>query len=114
MAWCPSSGRARGRARSITIRYCHRLAQTRCKECAMNDVETTGLVLSSSGEAEQLVRAHGARFVVTDMVGDIKPLGARELGFFVEDTRYLSHYAFHIEGLELVHLSSETRHDAFN
>jgi glycogen debranching enzyme len=72
------------------------------------------LDLPTSGDAEPLVRAHGAMFLVTDRRGDITPAGARELGFFQSDTRYLSHYAFSIAEGQLVRLSAETGDDATN
>jgi glycogen debranching enzyme len=71
-------------------------------------------VLTSAGEADTLVRARGTRFVVTTRLGDIAPAGARELGFFVDDTRYLSHYALSLTGASLVHLSSDPFGAAYN
>jgi glycogen debranching enzyme len=73
-----------------------------------------GVSLPSAGDLEQLVRAHGTTFLVTNRHGDIAPAGARELGFFAHDTRHLSHLALSIEGAELVHLSSSSRGDAYN
>jgi glycogen debranching enzyme len=72
------------------------------------------LVLSTCHDAEQLVCARGTLFLVTDRHGDIAPRGARELGLFYQDTRHLSHLALTLENAELVHLSAETTHDAFN
>lgn len=74
----------------------------------------TPLELCSAGDVETLVRAHGTRFVVTNRFGDIAPRGARELGLFSDDTRYLSHYELSIEGGTLIHLSSSTFDAALN
>jgi glycogen debranching enzyme len=72
------------------------------------------LALPTAGDVEQLVRAHGTTFLVTNRRGDIAPAGARELGFFSQDTRHLSHLELTISGAELVHLSSSSRGDAYN
>jgi glycogen debranching enzyme len=74
----------------------------------------TELVLSTCHDAEQLVSARGTLFLVTDRHGDIAPRGARELGLFYQDTRHLSHLALTLAHAELVHLSAQTSHDAFN
>lgn len=84
-----------------------------------NDSSLTGrpanaLVLSSSEESEPLVCAHGSLFLVTDRHGDVTPAGARELGLFDNDTRYLSHLKLCIEKLALVYLSGESSNDSFN
>jgi hypothetical protein len=65
-----------------------------------------GLALTSAGDVEQLVRARGTLFLVTNRNGDIDPPGARELGLFYRDTRYLSHYALHVSGADVVRLSA--------
>jgi glycogen debranching enzyme len=72
------------------------------------------LELSTCHDAEQLVCARGTLFLVTDRHGDIVPRGARELGLFYNDTRHLSHLALQMENAELVHLSADSTHDAFN
>ena len=72
------------------------------------------LVLSTCHDAEQLVCAGGSLFLVTDRHGDIVPRGARELGLFFRDTRHLSFLSLQMENAELVHLSAETSHDAYN
>jgi glycogen debranching enzyme len=51
---------------------------------------------------------------VTERHGDVTPRGARELGLFYRDTRHLSHLELRIGDVELVHLSADTSHDAFN
>jgi glycogen debranching enzyme len=76
--------------------------------------EGSALELSSAGDVETLVRANGTRFVVTNRVGDITPRGARELGLFADDTRYLSFYELAIEGESLIHLSSDSFDPAVN
>jgi glycogen debranching enzyme len=72
------------------------------------------LELPTAGDVEQLVRARGAMFLVTDRHGDVRPAGARELGLFDRDTRHLSHYALSIRNGGAVHLSAEPVGDAFN
>ena len=72
------------------------------------------LELPTAGDIEQLVRARGSMFLVTDRHGDIRPSGARELGLFDRDTRYLSHYALTIENGPVVRLSAEPVGDAYN
>src|SRR5882757_57971 len=72
------------------------------------------LSLSSSRDTEQLVCARGSLFIVTDRHGDITPPGARELGLFQNDTRFLSQLELRIADLPLVYLSSEKAHDAFS
>ncbi|HEX5661536.1 MAG TPA: glycogen debranching N-terminal domain-containing protein [Polyangiales bacterium] len=76
--------------------------------------EGTPLELSTAAGVEQLVRAHGTLFLVTNMNGDISPRGARELGLFSRDTRFLSFWTLRVADAELVHLSSDRNHDAFN
>jgi glycogen debranching enzyme len=68
--------------------------------------EGAPLVLTSAEDVATLVRAHGRTFIVTNRVGDVSPAGARELGLFHDDTRYLSHYALSIAGHALTHLST--------
>jgi glycogen debranching enzyme len=75
---------------------------------------TAELVLPSAGDVEQLDRARGTLFLVTDRNGNIAPAGARELGLFYQDTRYLSHYSLDVAGGNVVRLSAETSGDAFN
>ncbi|MBS1151238.1 MAG: hypothetical protein H6Q89_2936, partial [Myxococcaceae bacterium] len=72
------------------------------------------LELTVSEDTEQLVRAHGVLFVVTDRVGDVAPSGARDRGLFFEDTRYLSRYELVVHEADLVHLSNETSHPVYN
>jgi glycogen debranching enzyme len=72
------------------------------------------LSLPQVGDVERLVRARGAMFIVTTRQGDITPAGARELGLFFEDTRFLSHYELEIRKSRAVHLSAETSNPAYN
>lgn len=72
------------------------------------------LALCSARDTEQLVCARGSLFLVTERHGDVAPRGARELGLFHNDTRYLSQLELRIAEVELVYLSAETSHDAFN
>jgi glycogen debranching enzyme len=70
--------------------------------------------LPSAGDVDQLVRAQGTMFLVTDRNGDVAPAGARELGLYRDDTRHLSHYALSISAGQIVRLSAETTHDGYN
>jgi glycogen debranching enzyme len=67
-----------------------------------------------TGEIERLVRARGAMFLVTTRQGDVCPPGARELGLFYQDTRFLSHYELEVRNCRAARLSSETSHPAYN
>ncbi len=72
------------------------------------------LSLPMVGEIERLVRARGAMFLVTTRQGDVTPPGARELGLFYQDTRFLSHYELEVSRCRAVRLSAETSHPAYN
>jgi len=50
----------------------------------------------------------GKTFLATSVAGDIVPPGAPDVGFFYEDTRFLSHLEFKIDGQRSVVLSSST------
>lgn len=63
---------------------------------------------------ERLVRARGSMFLVTTQQGNIAPAGARELGLFLRDTRFLSHYELELSSGSPVRLSADTGHPAFN
>lgn len=80
----------------------------------MDEAVQTPLDLPFVGEVERLVRARGSMFLVTTRYGDIAPSGARELGLFHEDTRYLSHYQIEFPNAHAVHLSAETSHASYN
>ncbi len=70
--------------------------------------------LTSAHPAEVLVRARGAMFIATTERGNIAPPGARELGLFERDVRFLSHYELAIRGGEVAYLSAEASGDTFN
>jgi glycogen debranching enzyme len=72
------------------------------------------LELVSARDVETLVRARGAMFLVTNRDGNVLPRGARELGLFHRDTRFLSYYELRIGGVEVAYLSAETAGDAVN
>jgi glycogen debranching enzyme len=74
----------------------------------VGDPSRGSLVLPTSGEPEPLVLARGNVFCVTNHRGDIAPAGARDLGLFTDDTRYLSHLELFISGGPPVVLSSDT------
>ena len=82
----------------------------------MDQPETPNELLSLPmiGEIERLVRARGAMFLVTTRQGDITPAGARELGLFYQDTRFLSHYELEVRNCRTARLSAETSHPAYN
>jgi len=50
----------------------------------------------------------GKTFLATSVAGDIVPPGASDVGFFHDDTRFLSHLEFKIDGQRSVVLSSST------
>ncbi|MGZ3455054.1 MAG: amylo-alpha-1,6-glucosidase, partial [Polyangiales bacterium] len=72
------------------------------------------LELASAREVETLVRARGGSFLVTNRDGDVAPAGARELGLFDRDTRYLSFYQLRISAGDFAYLSAETSREPFN
>src|ERR1035438_192545 len=72
------------------------------------------LTLPIAGDSERLVRARGAMFLVTTHQGDVTPAGARELGLFYKDTRFLSHYELEVVSCRTVSLGAETSHPAYN
>jgi len=81
---------------------------------SMPNMEGTELTLTSTGGVEQLTRARGTLFLITNRYGDIAPRGAKELGLFCDDTRYLSHYELGVANTTMVYLSAETTDDAYN
>ncbi len=72
------------------------------------------LDLVAARPLEPLVRARGTMFIVTNREGDIAPAGARELGLFFNDTRFLSKYELVVEGGNVAYLSAEVTDDANN
>ena len=53
-------------------------------------------------------------FLVTTRQGDLTPAGARELGLFYQDTRFLSYYELEVRDCRAARLSAETSHPAYN
>jgi glycogen debranching enzyme len=53
-------------------------------------------------------------FLITDRHGNVVPAGARELGLFHRDTRYLSHWHLRVGRGEVVHLSADNSGDVLN
>lgn len=49
---------------------------------------------------------HGNTFMVTDLVGQIQPLG--HFGIFADETRFLSYYACYVDGHAWERLTSTT------
>ncbi|NUO54975.1 MAG: amylo-alpha-1,6-glucosidase [Polyangiaceae bacterium] len=72
------------------------------------------LELVAARPLEPLVRARGTTFIVTNREGNIAPAGARELGIFFNDSRFLSQYELCIEGGNVAYLSAEVTDDASN
>ncbi len=59
-------------------------------------------------KVNNLTLIDGKTFMATNVAGDIVPPGAPDVGFFHEDTRFLSHLEFRIDGQRSVVLSSST------
>ena len=59
-------------------------------------------------KVNNLTLIDGKTFLATSVAGDIVPPGAPDVGFFHEDTRFLSHLEFRIDGQRSVVLSSST------
>ncbi len=72
------------------------------------------LELPTAHDVETLVRAAGSTFLVTSRDGNITPAGARQLGFFQRDTRFLSYYELELQGGDIVHLPGDESADAVN
>jgi glycogen debranching enzyme len=73
------------------------------------------LDLPSAHDVETLVRAAGSTFLVTARDGNIAPAGARQLGFFQRDTRFLSYYVLELaHGGDVVHLPGDESAEAVN
>jgi len=69
---------------------------------------------SHAGEStavEKLTLKRRDYFSVTNRIGDISPAGARDMGFFREDTRFLSHLELTVAGGPPVVLSTHTSTD---
>jgi glycogen debranching enzyme len=61
-----------------------------------------------SRKLENLTLIDGKTFLSTTVSGDIVPSGAPDVGFFHEDTRFLSHMELRIGGQPVIVLSSST------
>jgi glycogen debranching enzyme len=59
-------------------------------------------------KVNNLTLIDGKTFLATSVAGDITPEGASDVGFFHEDTRFLSYLEFKIDGQRSVVLSSST------
>lgn len=59
-------------------------------------------------KVNNLTLIDGKTFLSTIVAGDIAPSGAPDVGFFHQDTRFLSHLEFRIDGHRAVVLSSST------
>lgn len=59
-------------------------------------------------KVNNLTLIDGKTFLATNVAGDIVPPGAPDVGFFHEDTRFLSHLEFRLDGQRSVVLSSST------
>ncbi len=59
-------------------------------------------------KVNNLTLIDGKTFLATNVAGDIVPPGAPDVGFFHEDTRFLSHLEFKLDGHRSVVLSSST------
>lgn len=59
-------------------------------------------------KVNNLTLIDGKTFLSTTVAGDIQPGGAPDVGFFHQDTRFLSHLEFNIDGHRAVVLSSST------
>ena len=61
-----------------------------------------------SRKVDNLTLIDGKTFLSTTVAGDIAPSGAPDVGFFHDDTRFLSHLELHINGRSSIVLSSNT------
>src|SRR5207253_8396247 len=59
-------------------------------------------------KGDNLTLIDGKTFLSTNVAGDIMPAGAPDVGFFHDDTRYLSHLEFRVGAHRAVVLSSNT------
>lgn len=66
---------------------------------------------AESTAVEKLTLKHLDHFAVTNRLGDIAPAGARDMGFFREDTRFLSHLELFVAGGPPVVLSTQASTD---
>src|SRR5246127_3738935 len=59
-------------------------------------------------KVNNLTLVDGKTFLSTTVAGDIMPAGAPDVGFFHDDTRFLSHLELRVSGHRTVVLSSST------
>jgi glycogen debranching enzyme len=59
-------------------------------------------------KVNNLTLIEGKTFLSTTVAGDITPAGAPDVGFFHDDTRFLSHLELKVDGHRAVVLSSST------
>src|SRR5256885_13259728 len=59
-------------------------------------------------KVNNLTLIDGKTFLSTTLAGDIAPAGAPDVGFFHDDTRFLSHLELRVGGHRAVVLSSST------
>ncbi len=57
---------------------------------------------------DDLTLIDGKTFLSTNIAGDIMPSGAADVGFFYQDTRFLSHLELRVNGRHAIVLSSST------
>ena len=67
-----------------------------------------GFQAQISRKVDNLTLIDGKTFLSTTVAGDIVPAGAPDVGFFHDDTRFLSHLELRISGQPSIVLSSNT------
>src|SRR5438067_8093328 len=67
-----------------------------------------GFLLHAPRKVNNLTLINGKTFLSTTVAGDITPPGAPDVGFFHDDTRFLSRLELKIGGQRTVVLSSST------
>src|SRR5579859_4088536 len=109
-----SLGRSRRAAQRSSMPSCAKFGGVGDQMDQPANAQSDLLSLPLTGEMERLVRARGAMFLVTTRQGDLSPAGARELGLFYQDTRFLSYYELEVKNCRAARLSAETSHPAYN
>src|SRR5215510_2215396 len=67
-----------------------------------------GFLVHEPRKVDNLTLIDGKTFLSTTVAGDIVPAGAPDVGFFHDDTRFLSHLELRINGQPSIVLSSNT------
>src|SRR6059058_4252613 len=67
-----------------------------------------GFLVHEPRKVNNLTLIDGKTFLSTTVAGDIMPAGAPDVGFFHDDTRFLSHLELRVSGHRTVVLSSST------